>query len=102
MPTAFSFLDTPDTYFDVIDQRIPDHGEDVPRMRKNKILIDADMNQPELQLLQIFTQDQYRTDLLRDHPAQRATTVSAKAISRPCSKRIGTRPAEARSTVRHG
>lgn len=53
---GIQFLDTPDTYFDVIDQRIPNHGEDVPRMRKNKILIDADMNQPELQLLQIFTQ----------------------------------------------
>ncbi len=49
------FLDTPDTYFDVIDQRIPDHGEDVERMRRNKILIDADMNQPDKQLLQIFT-----------------------------------------------
>ncbi len=53
---GIQFLDTPDTYFDVIDKRIPDHGEDVPRMRKNKILIDADMNQPDLQLLQIFTQ----------------------------------------------
>jgi 4-hydroxyphenylpyruvate dioxygenase len=50
------FLDTPDTYFDVIDQRIPNHGEDVARMRKNKILIDADINQPDRQLLQIFTQ----------------------------------------------
>jgi len=50
------FLDTPDTYFDVIDQRIPNHGEDVPRMRRNKILIDADINQPDRQLLQIFTQ----------------------------------------------
>ncbi len=53
---GIQFLDTPDTYFDVIDQRIPNHGEDVPRMRKNKILIDADMNQPDKQLLQIFTQ----------------------------------------------
>src|SRR3546814_6396230 len=26
------FLDTPDTYFDVIDQRVPNHGEDVPRL----------------------------------------------------------------------
>ncbi|AKS42693.1 4-hydroxyphenylpyruvate dioxygenase [Wenzhouxiangella marina] len=50
------FLDTPDTYFDVIDQRIPNHGEDVERMRKNKILIDADPNESNKQLLQIFTQ----------------------------------------------
>ena len=53
---GIEFLDTPDTYFDVIDQRIPNHGEDLPRMRKNKILIDADLNDPGKQLLQIFTQ----------------------------------------------
>lgn len=50
-----AFLDTPDTYFDAIDERIPDHGEDVERMRANKILIDADVNNPDLKLLQIFT-----------------------------------------------
>ena len=50
------FLDTPNTYFDMIDERIPDHGEDVDRMRKNKILIDADHAQPDKKLLQIFTQ----------------------------------------------
>jgi 4-hydroxyphenylpyruvate dioxygenase len=49
------FLDTPDTYYDVVDERIPNHGEDVPRMRKNKILIDADPNDSDKQLLQIFT-----------------------------------------------
>ena len=51
-----AFLNTPDTYFDVIDERIPNHGEDLERMRKNKILIDADQNDPGKQLLQIFTQ----------------------------------------------
>jgi 4-hydroxyphenylpyruvate dioxygenase len=50
-----SFLNTPDTYFDVIDQRIPEHGEDVERMRKNKILIDADPETKQRKLLQIFT-----------------------------------------------
>ncbi len=49
------FLDTPETYYDVIDERIPNHGENVERMRKNKILIDADPNDPNKQLLQIFT-----------------------------------------------
>ena len=49
------FLDTPDSYFDVIDQRIPDHGEDVPRLRKNSILIDADPETHQRKLLQIFT-----------------------------------------------
>jgi 4-hydroxyphenylpyruvate dioxygenase len=51
------FLDTPDTYFDVIDQRIPAHGEDVPRLRANKILIDADPETKTRKLLQIFTQN---------------------------------------------
>ena len=51
------FLDTPDTYFDVIDQRVPNHGEDVARLRKNKILIDADAETKQRKLLQIFTQN---------------------------------------------
>ncbi|TVS11682.1 MAG: 4-hydroxyphenylpyruvate dioxygenase [Wenzhouxiangella sp.] len=53
--SGIDFLDTPDTYFDAIEQRIPDHDEDLPRMRRNKILIDADRQQPDKQLLQIFT-----------------------------------------------
>ena len=51
------FLDTPDTYFDVIDERVPNHGEDVPRLRRNKILIDADQETKQRKLLQIFTQN---------------------------------------------
>ncbi len=51
------FLDTPDTYFEVIDQRVPDHGEDVARLQKNKILIDADSETKQRKLLQIFTQN---------------------------------------------
>ncbi|MGQ0801115.1 MAG: 4-hydroxyphenylpyruvate dioxygenase [Pseudomarimonas sp.] len=49
------FLDTPNTYFDVIDERIPAHGEDVARLRANKILIDADPETKQQKLLQIFT-----------------------------------------------
>src|SRR3546814_6602774 len=36
-----AFLDTPDTYFSVVDQRIPNHGEDLPQLPRNKILHDA-------------------------------------------------------------
>jgi len=54
-----SFLDTPDTYFEVIDQRVPDHGEDVPRLAKNKILIDADPETKKKKLLQIFTENAF-------------------------------------------
>jgi len=51
------FLDTPETYYDVIDVRVPDHGEDVTRLKKNKILIDADKETKQRKLLQIFTQN---------------------------------------------
>jgi len=50
------FLNTPDTYYDAVDIRIPDHSEDVDRMRKNSILIDAEPKDPSKQLMQIFTQ----------------------------------------------
>ncbi len=53
------FLDTPDTYFDVIDVRVPNHGEDVPRLRRNSILIDADPETHQRKLLQIFTQNAF-------------------------------------------
>jgi 4-hydroxyphenylpyruvate dioxygenase len=51
------FLDTPDAYFEVIDERVPNHGEDVQRLAKNKILIDADLETKQRKLLQIFTQN---------------------------------------------
>jgi 4-hydroxyphenylpyruvate dioxygenase len=51
------FLDTPESYFDVIDERVPNHGEDVPRLRRNRILIDADLETKQRKLLQIFTQN---------------------------------------------
>ncbi|HMM57602.1 MAG TPA: 4-hydroxyphenylpyruvate dioxygenase [Rudaea sp.] len=51
------FLDTPNAYYDVIDERVPNHGEDVERMRANKILIDADAETKKKLLLQIFTQN---------------------------------------------
>jgi 4-hydroxyphenylpyruvate dioxygenase len=49
------FLDTPDTYYEMIDARVPEHGEDVPRLAKNRILIDADPQTKRRKLLQIFT-----------------------------------------------
>ncbi len=51
------FLDTPDAYFEMIDERVPNHGEDVPRLAKNKILIDADRETKKKLLLQIFTEN---------------------------------------------
>ncbi len=54
---GMEFLDTPEAYFDVIDVRVPNHGEDVPRLARNKILIDADLETKQRKLLQIFTQN---------------------------------------------
>ena len=56
---GIAFLDTPDTYFEVIDQRVPDHGEDVARLARNRILIDADPETKQRKLLQIFTQNAF-------------------------------------------
>ncbi len=50
------FLKTPDTYYELINHRVPEHEEDVARMQKNGILLDADNETGKKQLLQIFTQ----------------------------------------------
>lgn len=49
------FQDTPNTYYERIDNRLKGHGEDVERMRRNRILIDG--GKDEGLLLQIFTQN---------------------------------------------
>jgi 4-hydroxyphenylpyruvate dioxygenase len=49
------FQDTIETYFDLIDKRIPGHGEDVERLRKNRILVDGAPTKDQGLLLQIFT-----------------------------------------------
>jgi 4-hydroxyphenylpyruvate dioxygenase len=50
------FLDVPDAYYEMVDERIPGHGEDLARMQYNRILIDADLETGKDLLLQIFTQ----------------------------------------------
>ncbi|OWT54263.1 4-hydroxyphenylpyruvate dioxygenase [Candidimonas nitroreducens] len=54
--TGLRFLDTPDTYYELLDTRLPQHGEDVTRLKKNRILLDG-APQGGL-LLQIFTENQ--------------------------------------------
>lgn len=54
---GLEFLDTPATYFAKIDQRLPNHQEDLARLQKNKILIDGDTSQGAKLLLQIFTKN---------------------------------------------
>lgn len=52
---GMDFMDTPDTYYDMIPRRIPEHHEDVDKLRKNRILIDGSLEHEEGILLQIFT-----------------------------------------------
>ena len=54
------FMDTPDTYYEQVDARLPGHGEDLERLRRYRILIDGapapdDANGRLGILLQIFT-----------------------------------------------
>ncbi len=54
---GIKFQDSPDTYFDMIDERLPGHGHDVAEMRKRRILIDGSPETGEGLLLQIFTEN---------------------------------------------
>jgi len=52
------FLDTPDSYYALVNKRVPNHGEDLERLKRNRILIDGeglDKESKEDKLLQIFT-----------------------------------------------
>jgi len=52
------FQDTPDTYFEAIDTRLPGHGEPLEELRRLRILIDGNPNAARKEvLLQIFTRD---------------------------------------------
>lgn len=51
------FLDTPETYYELIDKRLPDHGEPIQELKRNRILIDGNTYSEKALLLQIFTQN---------------------------------------------
>jgi 4-hydroxyphenylpyruvate dioxygenase len=51
------FQDTIDTYYDLVDKRLPGHGERLDELRRLRILIDGNSNASRRELLlQIFTQ----------------------------------------------
>ncbi|PDH64125.1 MAG: 4-hydroxyphenylpyruvate dioxygenase [Sphingomonadaceae bacterium MED-G03] len=50
--------DTIETYYELVDKRVPGHGEDLERLRKNRILIDGDVEREGI-LLQIFTENMF-------------------------------------------
>jgi 4-hydroxyphenylpyruvate dioxygenase len=51
--------DTIETYYELVDKRVPGHGEDLERLRKNRILIDGSIERDEGILLQIFTENMF-------------------------------------------
>ena len=56
--SGVAFQDTIETYYDLVDKRLPKHGESVDELRRLRILIDGATHQgaPNELLLQIFTQ----------------------------------------------
>ncbi|MGO4395912.1 4-hydroxyphenylpyruvate dioxygenase [Variovorax sp. M-6] len=53
--SGVKLLDTIDTYYELIDKRIPGHGENVAELKKRKILVDGKKG---ALLLQIFSENQ--------------------------------------------
>ena len=52
-----AFQDTPDTYYERVDNRVKGHGEDVERLKRDRILLDGAPTEDQGLLLQIFTQN---------------------------------------------
>ena len=52
---SVKFMDTPESYYELIGNRLPYHGEDTERLRKDRILIDGAPTEDGGILLQIFT-----------------------------------------------
>ncbi len=53
--SGVQLLSTPDTYYELIDKRIPGHGENVAELQRRQILVDG---APGELLLQIFSENQ--------------------------------------------
>ena len=54
---GIAFQDTPETYYERLDNRIKGHGEDVDRLKRDRILMDGAPTEDQGLLLQIFTQN---------------------------------------------
>ena len=52
---GIKLLDTIDTYYELVDKRIPGHGEDLAALKAHKVLIDGKAG---ALLLQIFSENQ--------------------------------------------
>ncbi|HEY8003172.1 MAG TPA: VOC family protein, partial [Phenylobacterium sp.] len=51
------FQDTPETYYEQLDARVPGHGENTQRLQADKILLDGAPTEGQGLLLQIFTEN---------------------------------------------
>jgi 4-hydroxyphenylpyruvate dioxygenase len=51
------FQESPDTYYEQLDARVPGHGESLQRLRADRILVDGAPTEGQGLLLQIFTQN---------------------------------------------
>ena len=51
--------DTTETYYELVDARVPGHGEDLERLARNRILLDGSVARDEGLLLQIFTEPMF-------------------------------------------
>jgi 4-hydroxyphenylpyruvate dioxygenase len=54
---GIKFQDTPDTYYEMLPERIDGHGEDIAELEKRGILMDGAPTEGQGLLLQIFTQN---------------------------------------------
>jgi 4-hydroxyphenylpyruvate dioxygenase len=52
-----TFQDAPDTYYEALDARLPGHGQNLQRLRADRILMDGAPTEGQGLLLQIFTQN---------------------------------------------
>jgi len=54
---GIAFQDTPDTYYELVDERVKGHGEPTAELEKRRILVDGAPTEGQGLLLQIFTQN---------------------------------------------
>ena len=55
---GIKFLDVPNVYYDMVEDRLPKHDQDLTQLRARKILIDGNTKEKEKRLLlQIFTKN---------------------------------------------
>jgi len=54
---GIAFQDTPDTYYELVDERVKSHGEPTAELEKRRILVDGAPTEGQGLLLQIFTQN---------------------------------------------